>query len=135
MYLLDTNVVSELRRQRPHGAVLAWMRSVRHEDIFLPAICAGEIQMGIERTRGNDPQKAADLSNWLGAILASSQWIAHGPEVFRLWGTIAEKNPDLFADALIAATAIHHNMTVVTRNIADFARFNVRVFNPFDYAP
>lgn len=135
MYLLDTNIASELRRLRPHGAVVAWIESIRTESIFLPAIAAGEIQIGIERTRKNDAKKAAELSEWLRLLLTTSQWIAPGPEVFRIWGQLVERNPALVIDALIAATAMHHNMTVVTRNVRDFSNFDVRILNPFEYSP
>ena len=135
MYLLDTNIVSELRRRIPHGAVVAWIKSTPVDRLFLPAIVAGEIQMGIERTRKSDAEKAEALSRWLELLLTTSQWVAPGPEVFLLWGKLVEKAPNLVADALIAATAIHHNMTVVTRSIRDFHHFNVPVLNPFDDAP
>jgi predicted nucleic acid-binding protein len=132
MYLLDTNIVSELRRRVPHGAVVAWIKSTPADSLFLPAIVAGEIQMGIERTRKNDAEKAAQLSSWLQLLLSTSQWITPGPEVFLIWGQLVEKAPNLLVDALVAATAIHHNMTVVTRNVRDFHHFNVPVLNPFD---
>ena len=135
MYLLDTNIASELRRLRPHGAVLAWIESIPSESMFLPAIAAGEIQIGIERTRKNDAEKAAELSEWLRLLLTTSKWIAPGPEVFRIWGQLVEKRPALVVDALIAATAMHHNMIVVTRNVRDFSNFDVGILNPFVYSP
>jgi predicted nucleic acid-binding protein len=133
MYLLDTNIVSEMRRPRPHGAVRAWFASVSNDRIFLPSIVAGEIQIGIERTRKSDAGKAADLSDWLDEIVARSQWLEPGPDVFRIWGgLVGRADPALIVDALIAATALHHNMIVVTRNTRDFSPFGVRLLNPFE---
>lgn len=132
--MLDTNVVSELKRAKPHGAVLEWIISVPDESIFLPAVVAGEIQIGSEHARKNAVRKADALSGWLAALLSSSEWIDLSPEVFRIWGSIVERgNPALVVDALIAATALHHDMIVVTRNVRDFQQFDVRILNPFEH--
>lgn len=88
MYLLETNVASELRRVKPHGAVLAWVNSVSSDDLYLPAVVAAEIQMGIGKVSDNDPGKAGELSAWLSRLMASSQWITPSPEIFRIWGTL-----------------------------------------------
>lgn len=71
MYLLDTNVVSELRKNKPHGAVLAWIKSVPDASLYLPSVTIGEIQAGIELTREQDPEKAAELDRWLDQVAAS----------------------------------------------------------------
>ncbi|GAA3112205.1 type II toxin-antitoxin system VapC family toxin [Rhizobium viscosum] len=134
MYLLDTNVLSELRRPRPHGGVLAWIESVSSDSMYVPAVVIGEIQLGIERTAGNDPAKARELSVWLQQIIDTAQCVSIDAEIFKRWGTLAHRiGTYLLVDALIAATALQKNMTVVTRNISDFQQFGVPVFNPFEY--
>ena len=134
MYLLDTNVLSELRRPRPHGGVLAWIGSVSSESMYVPAVVIGEIQIGIQRTAENDTAKAKELSAWLQQIVETAQCISIDAEIFKLWGTLAHRiGTNLVVDALIAATALQKNMTVVTRNVSDFQRFGVPVFNPFEY--
>lgn len=134
MYLLDTNVLSELRRPRPHGGVLAWIGSVSSESMYVPAVVIGEIQLCIERTAENNSAKAKELSVWLQQIVGTAQCISIDEEIFKQWGTLAHRiGTNLLADALIAATAFQKNMTVVTRNISDFQQFGVPVFNPFEY--
>jgi toxin FitB len=136
MYLLDTNIVSELRRRRPHGGVRAWIESVDGASLYLAAVTAGEIQSGIEITRKQDQRRAEEIEFWLDELLLSISVLDASAPIFRQWAKLMVNQQDhLIEDALIAATAIHHNMIVVTRNVVDFARFNVRVFNPFDYAP
>jgi predicted nucleic acid-binding protein len=136
MYVLDTNIVSELRRRRPHGGVRAWIDSVGGASLHLAAITAGEIQSGIEITRKQDQKRAEEIEFWLDELLLSISVLDAGAPIFRQWAKLMVGQQDhLIEDALIAATAIHHNMTVVTRNVADFARFNVKVLNPFDYVP
>src|SRR5260370_14650571 len=71
MYLLDTNVVSELRKPRPHGAVLAWLKTIGDRDLHLSAVTLGEIQAGIELTREHDPAKAAEIENWPDQVAAA----------------------------------------------------------------
>jgi toxin FitB len=135
MYLLDTNVILELRRARPHGAVLAWLDTVSGDQLFIPSVVVGEIQIGIERTLESNPEKAAALALWLDSLLQTSQFLDLGPDVFRTWARlIVRSTPDMFVDALIAASAIHHNKIVVTRNVRDFERFPVKVLNPFAYS-
>lgn len=86
MYLLDTNVVSELRRPRPHPAVLAWIEDVAEADLYLCAVTIGEIQSGIEITREQDATKAAELDEWLGRVLDTYQVLAVDATAFREWG-------------------------------------------------
>jgi predicted nucleic acid-binding protein len=131
-YLLDTNVVSELRKPRPDGAVVAWIEELREEQIYLSAVTLGELQIGIERARRQNPDKAADLQGWAEAISNSYQILAMDGACFREWGRLmAGKAPRLIQDAMIAATARVHNLVVATRNDRDFRSLSVEIFNPF----
>jgi toxin FitB len=133
MYLLDTNIVSELRRPRPHGAVVAWLRSVRNEDLHLSAVTIGEIQSGIEIVRERDEAKAAEIEAWLGQVAESYNVISMDARAFRSWARLMHRRTDdLIEDAMIAATAAVHNLTVVTRDVRDFEDFEVPTLNPFD---
>jgi predicted nucleic acid-binding protein len=132
VYLLDTNVVSELRRPRPHGGVLAWLESVRDQDLHLSAVTLGELQAGVELTRDRDPAKAAAIETWLGQVEQTWNVLPLDGRTFRVWGRLMHRRADrLIEDALIAATALVHDLIVVTRNGRDFAPFDVRTLNPF----
>ncbi|MFY7942571.1 MAG: type II toxin-antitoxin system VapC family toxin [Burkholderiaceae bacterium] len=132
MYLLDTNVISELRRAKPHGAVLAWLKKAPEQDLHLSAVSLGEIQAGIELTREQDPTKAEALESWAEQVAASYNVLPMDAETFRTWARLMHRRSDtLYEDAMIAATAKRHQLTVVTRNVGDFAHFGVSVFNPF----
>ena len=133
MYLLDTNVISELRRPRPHGAVLAWFESVADGDLHISAVSLGEIQAGIELTRGQDAAKAAEIEQWADLVAASYNVLPMEAATFRLWAKLMHRRSDtLYEDAMIAATAMCHQLKVVTRNTADFSGFGVALFNPFE---
>lgn len=132
MYLLDTNVVSELRRPRPHGAVLAWLNSIGDEDLYFSAVTIGEIQAGVEITREQDSQKAQDIEAWLNQVMQTFSILSMDARVFRVWARLMHRQPDhLVEDAMIAATAAVHKLIVVTRNTRDFDRLGVETFNPF----
>ncbi len=132
MYLLDTNAVSELRKHKPHGAVLQWIQGVKDHDLHISAVTIGEIQAGIEITRHSDEEKAGELEQWLAQVAQSFNVLAMDPEAFREWARLMHRSSDtLYEDAMIAATARVHNLTVVTRNVSDFRLFNVEVLNPF----
>lgn len=132
MYLLDTNVVSELRKLRPHGAVIAWIEGIADADLHLSAVTLGEIQAGIEMTREQDVAKAAELEAWADQVAASYNVLAMDAATFRLWAKLMHRQSDsVYEDAMIAACARIHKLTVVTRNVGDFARFQVPLFNPF----
>ena len=132
MYLLDTNVVSELRRARPHGGVLSWIRDTPAERLHLSAVTIGEIQAGIEITRERDAAKAAELEAWLDEVLASYSVLPMDAAAFRTWATLMHRRSDTqMQDAMIAAVAIVRRMTVVTRNFRDFQPFGVRTLDPF----
>lgn len=132
MYLLDTNVVSELRKPRPHGAVLAWINGVDDASLYLSAVTLAEIQAGIEITRDRDAAKAAEIDAWLDLLTDHYQIIALDGPILRQWAKLMHKKSDtLYEDAMIAATARVHGLRVVTRNLADFAGFGVELINPF----
>jgi predicted nucleic acid-binding protein len=121
-----------LRKPRPHGAVIAWLQSVADADLYLSAVTLGEVQAGIELTREQDAAKAAEIEAWADLVAASYNVLPMDGETFRMWARLMHRQSDtLYEDAMIAATAIVHKLTVVTRNVADFARFEVGLFNPF----
>jgi predicted nucleic acid-binding protein len=132
MYLLDTNVVSELRKPRPHGAVLAWIEKTDDAHLFLSAVTLGEIQVGIELTREQDLAKAAEIEAWLDLVAGAYNVLPMDAGAFRRWARLMHRQSDtLYEDAMIAATAQAHGLTVATRNVADFRALGVEVFNPF----
>ena len=134
-YLLDTNVISELRKPRPHGAVVAWLSDREDEQLFLSAVTTGELQAGIERARRQDPAKAAEIENWLDQLAGSYQILPMDTACFREWGRLMDQKPDhLLEDAMIAATARVHRLVVATRNEQDFRQLDVRILNPFKTA-
>ncbi len=135
MYLLDTNVVSELRKPKPHGGVVAWLQAVDDLQLHLSAVTVGEIQAGIELTREQDSAKADEIDAWLEMVATSYNVLPMDGSAFRMWAQLMHRKSDtLYEDAMIAATAKVHGLTVVTRNIADFKVFGVPLINPFKSA-
>jgi predicted nucleic acid-binding protein len=133
-YLLDTNVVSELRKLKPHGAVVAWLRQLREEQLLVSAVTLGELQAGIELTRQQDPAKAGEIESWVDRVSESFQVVPMDAACFREWGRLAHgKSDDVIEDAMIAATARVHNVTVATRNVRHFKGLDVELLNPFTY--
>jgi len=131
-YLLDTNVVSELRKLKPHGSVVAWVSGLQPEQMYISAVTLGELQAGIERTRRQDPVKAGEIENWVNQLQATSQILAMDATCFREWARLIDgKSDHLAEDGMIAATARVYDLVVATRNEADFKHFLVPVFNPF----
>lgn len=132
MYLLDTNVISELRRSRPHGAVLAWLRDVDDSSLFVSAVTIGELQAGVEITRDGDPKKAAEIETWLDEVTRTFNILPMDISTFRHWARLLHhRSDDLARDAMIAATAKVHNLVVVTRNTRDFELLGIETLNPF----
>ena len=132
LYLLDTNIVSELRKPRPHGGVLAWLQSMDNAQLYLSAVTVGEIQAGIELTREQDRTKASEIEAWLELLAGAYNVLPMDASVFRAWARLMHRKSDtLYEDAMIAATAQVHGLTVVTRNVADFQALGFEVFNPF----
>jgi predicted nucleic acid-binding protein len=133
VYLLDTNVISELRRPRPHGAVVAWLEDVADHDLHLSAVTLGELQAGVELTREQDPERAAQIETWIDQVAQTWNVVPLDGRIFRVWAKLMHRRSDgLLADALIAATAIVHHWVVVTRNVRDFAALGVETLNPFE---
>jgi len=131
-YLLDTNVVSELRRQRPHAGVVAWLQSLDDTQLHLSAVTLGEIQAGIELTREQDPAKAQEIENWLELVANTYNALPMDAGTFRAWARLMHRKSDtLYEDAMIAATAQVHGLTVATRNVNDFNALGLDVCNPF----
>jgi toxin FitB len=131
-YLLDTNVVSETRKRKPHGAVVAWLRSLREDQVFLSAVTMGELQAGIELVRMQDANKASEIELWADQLGDSYQILPMDTSCFREWGRLMHGKSDrLIEDGMIAATARFHDLIVATRNEHDFTPFDVRVLNPF----
>lgn len=134
MYLLDTNVISELRRPRPHGAVVAWLESVADHDLHLSAVTLGELQAGVEITREQNPEKASEIESWIDQVEQTWNVLPPDGRIFRVWARLMHRrSDDLLADALIAATAKVHHLVVVTRNIRDFVPFGTKTFDPFGH--
>lgn len=132
MYLLDTNIVSELRKPRPHGRVLAWIEAIDDAHLHLSAVTLGEIQAGIELTRAQNANKATEIKAWLDLVAQTYNVLPMDASTFRAWARLMHKKSNtLYEDAMIAATAQVHGLAVVSRNVADFAALGVEVINPF----
>jgi len=135
-FVLDTNIVSELRggRSRCHSKVWSWYEATPPEEIYLSVMVLGEIRRGIEMKRRRDPEAARVFERWLHEVV-----LIHGERVLPVtseisdtWGRMAATANVSTTDGLIAATAAHRGFTVVTRNTADFQRCGVDYFNPFE---
>lgn len=132
MYLLDTNAVSELRKPKPHGAVVAWVSAQDTTHLYLSAMTIAELQRGVEITREQDVEKAEHIEGWLEQLIVSGQVLAMDAPVCRQWARLMHRQSDtLTEDAFIAATAIVHRLVVVTRNVRDFKVLNVELLSPF----
>ena len=133
-FLLDTNVVSELRKPRPHGAVLAWAQAMPPDALAIPAIVLFELQIGTERLRKQDSQRADEFDAWITWIASGSTIVPLDAASAREAARLLERQPmELMADAMIAATARVNRLTVATRNTRDFERFGASLVNPFEF--
>lgn len=133
MYLLDTNIVSEFRKKRPYPGLISWLDKACDRELYLSVVTLGEIQAGIEITREQDERKASEIEAWLSQLEQTYHLLSMDTETFRVWAKLMHRQSDtVYEDAMIAATAIVHNLTVVTRNVRDFKRFDVLIVNPFD---
>lgn len=133
-FLLDTNILSELRKPRPHGGVLAWFTAHQNASFATPAIALFELQMGTEKLRLQDPHRAAAFDFWVDRIAAGSNVLPLDAAAAREAARLLNKHSMvLMADAMIAAIARVNSLTVATRNTRDFQRFSVPLVNPFDH--
>jgi predicted nucleic acid-binding protein len=131
-YLIDTNVVSELRKPKPYGAVVIWLQSLELGQGFFSAVTFGETPKGVELTRRQDPIKANDIEGWAAQLERASQVLSMDAACFREYARLMHRRSGtLGEDAMIAATARVCGVTVATRNERDFAYFEVAVLNPF----
>lgn len=132
-FLLDTVVLSELRKAKPSRKVVQWIKAQKQESLFISVVSIGEIERGIERVRKSDAKFAAELEHWLETLLSlyADRVLPVSANTARLWGRLSAKLGHDGADLLIAATALSHGATVVTRNVKHFAPTGVRVFDPF----
>ena len=133
MYLLDTNVLSELRKPKPDDSVLKWFAEVPREQVFVPAVAVGEIQAGIELRRERNSVEADEIEAWLAGVRASYSLLPMDADAFVAWARLMHKKPDgLSFDAMIAAVAIVNRLQVVSRNTRHFAQLGLDALNPFD---
>jgi len=133
MYLIDTVVLSELRKPQRDARLTAWIERQRTTDLFVSVVTIGEIERGIARQRATEPDFAAALAAWLDRVLAlyGERILPFDLQVARRWGQLSAALGNDSADLMISATALEHGLTVVTRNVSDFEPTGVATLNPF----
>ena len=133
-FLLDTNVLSELRKPNPSPAVRAWFEQVPEEALYLSVLVLGELRLGIARKRRKDPVAAMHLGVWVDKLVEdyASRVLPVDVGVVEVWANISAPDPLPPIDGLLAATAIAHTLTLVTRNVRDVERTGVQILNPFE---
>jgi toxin FitB len=132
-FLLDTNVVSEIRKQAPDAGVASWFDSVAPDSLFLSVLVVGEIRHGIESLARRDPAQAEIFERWLGQLVSGygDRLIPITERIAQVWGRLNVPDPVPVVDGLMAATALAHDWTLVTRNVSDVRSTGVRLLNPF----
>ena len=137
MYLVDTDVLSELRRSRRNRNVVAWFGEVNAADLFLSVVTIGEIELGIARQQVLNPGFAQELTEWLDVTLRAygERILPLAVGIARRWGRLAAHLCNKQLDLAIAATALEHGLTVVTRNVSDYEPTGVPILNPFNARP
>jgi len=133
MFLLDTVIISELRKTRPDTGVLRWISGQQDNQLFLSVVTLGEIEKGIERQRKVAPEFAAELAAWIEELiqLYADRILPVTPGIARNWGRLSARLGNDGADLLIAATAQEHGLVVITRNASHFEPTGVKVLNPY----
>ena|SRR5664280_2309287 len=132
-YLIDTCIISELRKASCNPGVAAWMTSIQPDEAFLSVLTFGEIRRGIELRRPKDARAAGALDRWLSGLEThySDRILPITPAIADRWGRLSPSQPLPVTDGLLAATALEHKLTIVTRNMADFQRSGANTLNPF----
>jgi toxin FitB len=133
-YLIDTNVLAELRRRRPNAGVTRWLDSVSAAELHLSALVLGEVRQGVERLRPKDPDRAREIERWLVTLADDygERVVPVTAQVADAWGRLNARGPFPVVDGLMAATAQVHGWTLVTRNTRDVVRTGVPLLDPFD---
>ena len=133
MFLLDTNIVSESRKPKPHGGVMAWLAAQESASLYISAMTISELQRGIELTRAQDETRAGEIEAWLEQVIVSGQVLPLDAAVCREWARLMHGRSNTLAeDAFISATANVHRLTVATRNVRDYKALGVKTINPFE---
>jgi len=134
VFLLDTDVLSAVRRRERHPAVVLWLEAQRTTDMYLSVVTIGEVERGIARQRRRDPTFAVELASWLDRVMSryAERVLPIDVAAARRWGQLSSEIGHDSPDLLIAATALERGLTVVTRNTGHFEPTGVAVLNPFD---
>ena len=127
----ETPWPAKRRHRRPHGGVLAWLQVVKDADLHLASVTIGEFQAGIELSRDQDPTKTAEIEQWLNRVCDTFNILPMDGPAFRCWAQLQRQSDTLYEDAMIAAIARVHQLTMVTRNLNDLSRFDVPLLNQF----
>jgi toxin FitB len=133
-YLLDTNIVSELRKRQPNPYVLSWYETVRSADLYLSVLTIGEIRLGVERLRRRDIGQAGLIEEWLDELRVSygDHIVDIDTGIAEEWGRLNVPDPLPVVDGLLAASARVRRWILVTRNVGDLQRTGVELLNPFE---
>ena len=134
MYLIDTVILSELRKPKRDVRLASWIKKQRTSDLYLSVVTVGEVERGIVQQRTRDPDFATALASWLDRVLAlyGERVLPFDLQIARRWGQLSAIVGNDSADLMISATALEHGLTVVTRNVSDFEPTGVAILNPFD---